>query len=251
MSAVAYDLSLAARIVREAVRDKTYRAYPLGQEAGHFLRFKRKRLTKDSYRDYEACLDKLARFYMDLDLGDFEPPMGTERVEELLDERWGERAPRTYNKNLSILREFFKWAVLRQKLHGDPTLPIERAKARGTYRTTFTTDQRSALLALKRETPSLEGWSPCHIERLRAGGCAAGRSTSRHGRRPWANLRASLRHGAASHPSARPLGGSASPKRRQVGQPPREPRADYQIGSCLSAFGGDQALTGSHSGARA
>lgn len=147
MSVATFDLELATRIVREAMRDKSYRAYPLGQQAGHFLRFKRKRLTATSYRDYEACLDKLARFFTDLELEDFEPPIGTERVEELLDDHWGERAPRTYNKNLSILREFFKWAVLRGKLHGDPTLPIERAKARGVYRTTFTGDQRSALLA--------------------------------------------------------------------------------------------------------
>lgn len=152
MSALAYDLPLATRIVREAVRDKSYRAFPLGQEAGHFLRFKRKRLTDPSYRDYEACLDKLARHYTDLEIGDFEPPMGTERVEELLDDLWGHRAPRTYNKNLSILREFFKWAVLRGKLHGDPTLAIERAKQGGTYRTTFTDDQRRAVLA---ENPDL------------------------------------------------------------------------------------------------
>lgn len=141
------DLPLATRIVREAVRDKSYRAFPLGQEAGHFLRFKRKRLTASSYRDYESCLDKLARFYTDLGIGDLEPPVGTERLEELLDAHWGASAPRTYNKNLSILSEFSKWAVRHGKLHGDPTLLIERAKARGVYRTTFTTDQRAALLA--------------------------------------------------------------------------------------------------------
>src|SRR5215469_5045887 len=51
------------------------------------------------------------------------------------------------NKNLSILRDFFKFEVLRGKLHGDPTLPIERARKRPVHRTTFTTDQRSAILA--------------------------------------------------------------------------------------------------------
>jgi hypothetical protein len=73
----------------------------------YYLRAKRKRLTKESYRDYEACLDKLARYYADLELGDLEPPVGTERLEEFLEFQWGARADRTYNKNLSILHDFF------------------------------------------------------------------------------------------------------------------------------------------------
>lgn len=44
-------LSAAAQMMREALKDKSYRVYPLGQEAGRYLRAKRKRLTKDSYRD--------------------------------------------------------------------------------------------------------------------------------------------------------------------------------------------------------
>lgn len=57
------------------------------------------------------------------------------------------RSARTYNKNLSILGDFFKWACKSGRLHGDPTLAIERAKARGVYRTTFNDDQRVAILA--------------------------------------------------------------------------------------------------------
>ncbi|MGZ6584261.1 MAG: site-specific integrase, partial [Solirubrobacteraceae bacterium] len=112
---------------------------------------KRKRLTDSSYRDYERGLDKLARYFPDLELADFEPPVGTERVEEFLDAQYGGGSPRNYNKNLSILRDFFKAAVLRGRLHGDPTLPIERARARGVYRTTFTPDQRRATLAAAEE----------------------------------------------------------------------------------------------------
>lgn len=54
-----------ARLWRDAMKDKSYRAFPIGLEAGHYLRAKRKRLTKESYRDYEACLDKLARYFAD------------------------------------------------------------------------------------------------------------------------------------------------------------------------------------------
>lgn len=140
-------IAQAGRIMREAVRDKSYQLFPLGQEAATYLRVKRKRLTEQSYRDYECSLDKFARYYPDLRLEDFEPPAGPARLEEFLDAQWGDAAPRTYNKNLSVLRDFFKFQVLRGRLHGDPTLPIERARSRDPYRTTFTPDQRRAIVA--------------------------------------------------------------------------------------------------------
>jgi site-specific recombinase XerC len=139
-------------MLREAVRDQSYRLLPLGRDADSYLRAKRGRLTPSSYRDYESCLDKFCRYFLDLQLHDFEPPIGTRRLEEFLDAQWGGGAPRTLNKNLSILRDFFKWAVLRGELHGDPTLPIERAKARGVHRETFSEDLRRRILA---ENPDL------------------------------------------------------------------------------------------------
>lgn len=144
-------LAEAARIMREAMKDKSYQLLPLGQDAAAYLRAKRKRLTDSSFRDYESCLDKLARDFPDLQITDFEPPVGTRRLEEFLDDRWGAGAPRTYNKNLSILRDFFKFQVLRGELHGDPTLSIERARARGVYRTTFSNDQSRAIIAAQED----------------------------------------------------------------------------------------------------
>jgi site-specific recombinase XerC len=134
-------------MMREAVRDKSYQLTPIGAEAAGYLRAKRKRLTESSYRDYESCLDKLARYFLDLQVEDFEPPTGTERIEEFLDALWGSGAPRTYNKNLSIVKDFFRFQIMRSRLHGDPTLLIERARSRQVYRTTFTTDQRRAIIA--------------------------------------------------------------------------------------------------------
>lgn len=137
----------AARIMREAMRDKSYQLLPLGQDVAAYLRVKRKRLTDQSYRDYEGSLDKFARYFADLRVPDFEPPVGTRRVEEFLDHQYGAGAARTYNKNLSILRDFFKFYVLRGELHGDPTLPVERARARQVHRTTFNPDQIRAIIA--------------------------------------------------------------------------------------------------------
>lgn len=140
-------LAEMSRILREALKDKSYLELPLGDDIAAYLRAKRKRLTEPSFRDYEGSLDKFARFFLDVELKDFEPPAGTKRVEEFLDHQYGSLAPRTYNKNLSILRDFFKFQVLRGEMHGDPTLAIERARARGVYRTTFTPDQIRAIIA--------------------------------------------------------------------------------------------------------
>jgi integrase len=139
----------AARIMREAVRDKTYQLLPLGMDAAAYLRHKRKRLTKGSYRKYESALDKLARYFSDLEVKDFEPPVGTERLEEFMDVHWGpdHAQPRTYNSNLSVVKDFFKYQMIRGELKADPTLPIERAKARTPHRETFTTDQFRAIIA--------------------------------------------------------------------------------------------------------
>jgi site-specific recombinase XerC len=96
---------------------------------------------------HESCLDKLARHFCDLEISDFEPPVGTERLEEFIDEEWGERSARTRAKNISILKGFFEWSVLRGKLHGDPARPIRPPKKRGVERTTFSKDQERAIFA--------------------------------------------------------------------------------------------------------
>ena len=68
-------------------------------------------------------------------------------MEEFLDAQYGEQAPRTYNKNLSIVRDFFKFVVHRGELHGDPTLAMERARKRDVHRETFNRDQTRAIIA--------------------------------------------------------------------------------------------------------
>ncbi len=97
----------AARIMREAVKNKSYQLLPMGQGAATYLHAKRKRLTDSSYRNYERVLDKFARHFPDLQLEDFKPPIGTDRVEGFLDHEYGDSSPRNYNKNLSIRKDFF------------------------------------------------------------------------------------------------------------------------------------------------
>lgn len=129
----------AARIMRDAVKDRSYRATPLGLAVARYYRWKRNEwgATDKTLRDYEAILARLALYFADLELADFEPPVGTERIREMWDHFWGERTPRTRAKTLSVLRDFFAWACREGLLHGNPTLPISRPKQRGVDRGTF------------------------------------------------------------------------------------------------------------------
>src|SRR6266542_554180 len=100
-------LGEAARIIREAVRDKSYRSTPVGLEVAHFIRWFRNEYgaTVETLRDYEAILAKLA-----IEHAAFEPPDGTTRLRAFIDECWGDAAPRTRKKVRAVLMSFFKWA---------------------------------------------------------------------------------------------------------------------------------------------
>jgi len=145
-------LAQLAPLIRDAMKDKSYQLLPLGEDVAAYLRAKRKRLTDSSYRSYEGTLDKLARDFPDLRVEDFEPPTGTQRVEQFLDERWGTSKPGTYNVCLAHVTDFFKHWQLRGRLQGNPTLAIERARKRDVHRTVFTGDQRRSIIA---DTPEL------------------------------------------------------------------------------------------------
>ena len=153
MSAVAAELARLGltqadwdRLTALEVVDKSYQDFPLGQDAAAFLRHKKKRLTPASQREYESTMDKLCR-NVRRPLRDLEPPEGTRIIEEFMDWKWGDQSPRSYNRHHSVLNEFVKFPIIRGNLHGNPMTAIERAKPRGVYRTTFTPDQRLAILA--------------------------------------------------------------------------------------------------------
>jgi site-specific recombinase XerD len=117
-----------------------YRETPLGLEAARYYRWKKNEwgAAAETLRDYEAILAKRALDHADLELEDFEPPVGTERLREFIDNRWGERTPRTRAKIISVLRDFFSWAVRERGLHANPALPIFRPRKRDVARGTFT-----------------------------------------------------------------------------------------------------------------
>ena len=125
-------IAAAARIVREAVKDRSYGATPLGLEVRKYYRWKKNEwgATAETLRDYEAILAKLALFFADLELADFAPPVGTERLRECWDHHWGERSPRTRGKVRSVWIDFFEWAVRERGLVGNPARPLAAPKKR-------------------------------------------------------------------------------------------------------------------------
>ncbi len=149
MSEPTLTLANAARMMREALRDRSYRSTPLGLEVARYHRWKKNEwgATTETLRDYEAILAKLALDHADLELNDFSPPVGTERLREFIDNRWGDRTPRTRAKVISVLRDFFAWAVREGKLAGNPATPIFRPRKREVARGTFTPADAAKLIA--------------------------------------------------------------------------------------------------------
>jgi site-specific recombinase XerD len=130
---------LGSSMMRDAVKDRSYRATPLGLEIARYYRWKKNEwgATADTLRDYEASLARLALFFADLDLPDFAPPIGTERLRECWEHHWGDRAPRTRKKVRSAWVDFFEWAVRERGLHGNPARALSIPKVRDTQIETF------------------------------------------------------------------------------------------------------------------
>lgn len=122
----ALTLAQAARIVREATKDKSYRSTPLGLLVGRYVRWFRNEwgATPDSVRDYEAVLSR-----MSLTLADKEPiDVSIEDLRAVID-LWGERSPRTRQKVTSVIRAFWAWAEDQGHVAISPAAKIRRPRA--------------------------------------------------------------------------------------------------------------------------
>ena len=92
-------------MIREAVKDKSYRATPLGLLVGRYLRWFRNEwgATATTIRDYEAMLARMA-----LTLADRDPlEVSVEDLRDVID-LWADREARTRAKVTSVVRAF--WA---------------------------------------------------------------------------------------------------------------------------------------------
>jgi hypothetical protein len=119
-------LGEAARIIREAVKDKSYRKTSLGQLVGRYLRWFRNEYgaTESTIRDYEAILAR-----MSLLLADREPlEVSTEDLREVID-TWAMRHARTRAKVTSVIRAFWVRAEEEGHVPFSPASRIRRPRA--------------------------------------------------------------------------------------------------------------------------
>jgi integrase len=128
----ALPLAVAARIVREAeaMRDKSYRQHPLGQEWGRFLRAKRLAgCQPNTLLSYETVGRLFALRYADFDsLEPFAGKEGPELVLDFLERNWGEADRNTLDQRTKVMRSFFEWAYRVDRISADPMRKIEKRR---------------------------------------------------------------------------------------------------------------------------
>jgi integrase len=122
----ALSLAEAAATLRAAMRDRSYRATPLGVLVGRYVRWLRNEwgATPSTVRDYEAILARMA-----LVLADREPLEVTiEDLREVID-LWAEREARTRQKVTSVIRSFWGWAEEQDHVPHSPAAKLRRPRA--------------------------------------------------------------------------------------------------------------------------
>jgi integrase len=122
----ALTLAEAAQMMRAAVKDKSYRATPVGLLVGRYLRWFRNEwgATASTIRDYEAILAR-----MSLTLADKDPLEVT--VDDLRDviDLWADREARTRAKVTSVVRAFWTWAEEQDQVPFSPAAKLRRPRA--------------------------------------------------------------------------------------------------------------------------
>jgi site-specific recombinase XerD len=119
------------------MKNKAYRATPVGGEAGRFLRALRwSDKAQNTLDTYEIVLARLAVDLAHLELAE----VTTEHVRDFLDDHWGEAAPATRANRLSIVNSFFTWAVEEGRLDVNPAARIKPPKRRNVERQAYRPD---------------------------------------------------------------------------------------------------------------
>jgi integrase/recombinase XerC len=120
-------LAEAASIMREAVKDKSYRSSPLGLLVGRYLRWFRNEYgaTQRSVGDYESILSRMA-----LRLADKDPLEVTlDDLRDLIDYHWSDTSAATRKKVTSYIRSFWTWAEDESLVPFSPAAKLRRPKA--------------------------------------------------------------------------------------------------------------------------
>src|SRR3954452_6357586 len=122
----ALTLAEAAHMMRQAVKDKSYRGTPVGVLVGRYIRWFRNEwgATATTIRDYEAVLARMA-----LTLADKDPlEVTVDDLREVID-LWADREARTRAKVTSVIRAFWSWAEEQDQVPFSPAAKLRRPRA--------------------------------------------------------------------------------------------------------------------------
>jgi integrase len=122
----AVSLALAARTLRDAMKDKSYQATPIGTMVRRYIRWKRQEwgATDRTIRDYEAVLARMSVTLADKQLIEVQ----TEDLRDVI-ELWAAQSPRTRQKVTSIIKDFWRWADEQGHIAINPAGRIRRPRA--------------------------------------------------------------------------------------------------------------------------
>ena len=124
-------LAEAARQIRELARGESWADPPLGNRVRLYLEAKADAgFAEATVRTYRGVLKGLVVTFADLDVEDFEPPAGTERLIDFLSIRYGGLSPQTRALAHAALADFFRHEVRRERLSRSPMEPIRAPKKR-------------------------------------------------------------------------------------------------------------------------
>ena len=143
----AIPLALAARALRDAMKDKSYQHTPLGTMVRRYIRWLRNEYgaTPTTVRDYEAILARMSLMLADRQVIEVE----TEDLRDVID-LWSARSPRTRQKVTSVVRSFWAWMEEQGFVALSPATKIRRPKGERKIAKPLSADARPRLLEATR-----------------------------------------------------------------------------------------------------
>ena len=124
------------------MKDKSYRATPIGAEVGRFLRaLKWEDKNQHTLDSYETTLARLSFDFADRELAD----LTTDDLREFLDEHWGEAASATRAQRLAAVKSFYRWAVDEGRLAENRIEKVKAPKVENVERQAYAPDVIDAL----------------------------------------------------------------------------------------------------------
>lgn len=145
---VALTPGCVARMIRDALKDKSYQATPLGTMVARYIRWMRNEYgaTPATIRDYEAILAR-----MSITLADKQPiDVSIDDLRAVID-LWSMRSGRTRQKVTSVIRAFWAWMEEQGHIAISPAAKIRRPRADRRVARVLPADARSRMLLAARE----------------------------------------------------------------------------------------------------